>query len=135
MEKEVHVPEVADPIGDCASHDSDLGCETQEPFAQWEAESEAQMPIRRRLLSIVAEHMTEGAIRIAEHAIRDLLLEAPEITKDLLTPIFEWSDYWPEMVAKEILGLPADEDYRLDEVIEMFQAKSDPGHRPGAAGE
>ena len=52
---------------------------------------------KRRLLRYVAQQFTENTCSTAADAMSGLLSDAPvEVTEELLRPIFELSDFWPE---------------------------------------
>jgi hypothetical protein len=55
-------------------------------------------------------------------ALSELLNDNPHHAKELLLPIFERSEFWPETMAKEALGIDANEDFEIDELIEKFKA-------------
>jgi hypothetical protein len=83
---------------------------------------EAEVEKRRRLLHCVAERLNDGVIYSAQEALRDLLNDNPHLAKELLLPIFECSEFWPETMAKEALGIDANEDFEIEELIEKFKA-------------
>lgn len=83
-----------------------------------------EVELRKRLLARVVQHMTEDVIRIAASAISDLLLDAhDELAHDLLAPLFERSEYWPEQMAKQVLNLDEDYEYSCDELLAEFERR------------
>ncbi|TWU41892.1 hypothetical protein [Novipirellula artificiosorum] len=77
---------------------------------------------RRRLLTCVVEHLNDGVIYAAQRAMSDLLNDNPHLAEALLLPIFECSEFWPETMAKEALGIDTNEDFDIDELMEKFRA-------------
>ena len=75
---------------------------------------------RRRLLSCVAEHLNDGVIYAAQRAMSDLLNDNPHLAEELLLPIFDCSEFWPETMAKEALRIDTNEDFDIDELLEKF---------------
>jgi len=70
--------------------------------------AERHMTAKRRLLRFVAHDFTENT---CADAVSGLLPDEPEdMAEDLLRPIFELSDIWPEFMAKEIFGLNEDDE-------------------------
>lgn len=82
----------------------------------------SESALRKRLLARIIQHRTGASDRIAADAIYYLLRDADnELTHDLLAPIFEYSDYWPGQLAKQVLGLDEDEEYTCDELLAEFE--------------
>jgi len=87
-----------------------------------EQEFMTESVLRKRLLARIIQHRTGASDRIAADAIYDLLRDADnELTHDLLAPIFEYSDYWPGQLAKQVLGLDEDDEYTCDELLAEFE--------------
>lgn len=82
---------------------------------------EAVVEKRRRLLSCVAEHLNDGVIYAAQRAMSDLLNDNPQRAEELLLPIFERSEFWPETMAKKALGIDTNKDFDIDELMEKFR--------------
>ena len=87
---------------------------------RWEREQAR----RHRLLHHVKQHLSDSEIETATDALRDLLTDADgEMVEELLLPIFKWSDFWPKRLATEILGLPTDDEYEWEELVDAFEAR------------
>lgn len=84
-------------------------------------EAERDEAMRRRLLGFVAQNLNEDVTHVAGHAISDILSDAPDAAEELLQPIFRWSTFWVEDLAKACLGLPQTSDHDLDELVERFE--------------
>ena len=85
---------------------------------------EREEALRHRLLHQVKVHLSDSEIDTAADALRDLLTDADEgMVEELLLPIFNWSDFWPKRLATEILGLPTDEEYDWEELVDAFEAR------------
>ncbi|WP_013627477.1 hypothetical protein [Rubinisphaera brasiliensis] len=83
-----------------------------------EQEIISESALRKRLLTRIVKHRSEETLCIAADALSDLLCDADdEMTHDLLEPIFEYSDYWPGQLAKQVLGLDDDQEYTCDELL------------------
>ena len=84
-----------------------------------------QQEMRRRLLHHVVQDLDESVIRTAVDGLSDLLSLplCDEMVEELLSPIFNWSDFWPQYMAKQILGLPPDDEYGWEELLERFEAR------------
>lgn len=79
---------------------------------------------RRRLLHHVSTHLSDSQNVTAADAFEDLLADAyGEMVEELLLPIFNWSDFWPKRLAAEILGLPTDDEYEWEELVDAFEAR------------
>lgn len=87
----------------------------------WREREEA---LRHRLLRHVKQHLSDSEIVTATDAFSDLLADAHgEMVEELLLPIFNLSDFWPKRLATEILGLPTDEEYDWEELVDAFEAR------------
>ena len=87
-------------------------------------ECERQCDLKRQLLAHVVQGLNEAATRTASDAFSELLCEAhEEMAKELLTPIFELSDFWPQRIAAELLGLSTDEEYTSEELLREFEKR------------
>ena len=82
---------------------------------------EEEHELRKRLLPHVVNNLNEHVIHTAVDALRDLLTDVPEIAEEVLGPIFERSEFWPNAIAKEALGLPMSDDFDTDELLERFE--------------
>ena len=82
---------------------------------------ERELELRRRLLSHITANVTEDVIEIATDGLREFLSEVPEYAGELLAPLFELSDYWPNAMAKVALGLPANDDLDIEELLDRFE--------------
>ena len=86
-------------------------------------EFERQRDLQRQLLAHVVQGLNEAATRTASDAFSELLCDAhEEMAKELLAPIFEWSDFWPQRIAAELLGLP-DDEYTSEELLREFEQR------------
>lgn len=93
---------------------------------QREMESERDLRIKRGLFLYVMASLDRVAIRTACDALSDLLCDADEQMEDeLLWPIFEWSDFWPQRLGAHVLGLPTDEGYTCEELLREFQQREE----------
>jgi hypothetical protein len=91
---------------------------------QLEIERERELKIKRDLFLYVMASLDRDAIRTACDALSDLLCNADEQMEDeLLWPIFEWSDFWPQRIGAQVLGLPTDEGYTCEELLREFQQR------------
>jgi hypothetical protein len=82
--------------------------------------------IRKRLLARIVQHRSEETFRIAADALSDLLLDGggdDEMIRHLLKPIFDCSEFWPEQLAKQVLGLDDNEEYSCDELLAEFERR------------
>ena len=81
---------------------------------------------RERLLNHVARFLNEDTIETACDAFDDMLKDSvsDEMTEDLLRPLFKWSNFWPEHLAKKLLGLPEDDDHDCSDLVERFENQS-----------
>ena len=87
---------------------------------RWEREQAR----RHCLLHHVKQHLSDSEIVTATDAFSDLLTDADEgVVEELLLPIFNLSDFWPKRLATEILGLPTDEEYDWEELVDAFEAR------------
>tara|TARA_R110002049_G_scaffold215606_1_gene387053 strand:+ start:13193 stop:13795 length:603 start_codon:yes stop_codon:yes gene_type:complete len=78
--------------------------------------------IKQRLLRFVAVNLNDVAIHTASGALSDMLYDAhEEMAVDLLEPIFERSDFWPQRIAAELLGLSTDVEYDCEELVREFE--------------
>ncbi len=77
--------------------------------------------LRQRLLPCVVNNLNEHVIHTALDAVRELLTDVPEVAEQVLRPIFEWSEFWPNAMAREALGLPMDQDFETNELLERFE--------------
>jgi len=85
---------------------------------------EREQALRHRLLGHVKANLSDSACDTAADAFSDLLHDAhEEMVEELLSPIFEWSDYWPKLLAAEILGLSTDDEYDWEELLDAFEAR------------
>jgi len=82
---------------------------------------EEQQELRKRLLSYVVRNLNEHVIHTAADALRDLLIDFPEVSEELLGPIFKRSEFWPNTMAKEALGLPSHDEYETEELLRKFE--------------
>ncbi|APZ93289.1 hypothetical protein Fuma_02906 [Fuerstiella marisgermanici] len=82
---------------------------------------EQEHELRMRMLPHIVNNLNEHVIHTAVDALRELLTDLPEIAEEVLVPIFEWSEFWPNAMAKEALGLPMDQDFDTDELLECFE--------------
>ncbi|QDU94122.1 hypothetical protein [Lignipirellula cremea] len=83
-----------------------------------------EIALRKRLLARIVQLRTKVVIRIATQALSDLLFDAhDEMAHDLLAPLFDCSEYWPEQLAKQVLGLNEDHEYSCDELLAEFERK------------
>ena len=88
------------------------------------SEFERQCDLQRQLLAHVVQSLNEAATRTASDALSDMLCDAPEeMAQELLAPIFEWSDFWPQRIAAELLGLSTDEEYTSEELLREFEKR------------
>jgi hypothetical protein len=77
------------------------------------------------------KHFGDAQVHTAADGFRDLLADTPtEMAEDLLLPIVNWSDFWPKRFAVEIVGLPEDEEYEWEELLDGFESRERRG-RPG----
>jgi len=89
-----------------------------------EQQSISGIALRKRLLARVVQHRTEDVVHIAADALSDLLCDADdELTYVLLEPIFEYSNYWPDQMAKQVLELDDDQEYTCDELLAEFERR------------
>ena len=87
-------------------------------------ECERQCDLKRQLLAHVVQSLNRVGTHTASDALSELLCEAhEEMAKELLTPIFELSDFWPQRIAAEILGLSTDEEYTHEELLREFEQR------------
>ena len=87
-------------------------------------EFERQRDLQRQLLAHVVQSLNPAATRSASDALSELLCDAhEEMAKELLAPIFEWSDFWPQTIAAELLGLSTDEEYTSEELLKEFEKR------------
>ena len=87
-------------------------------------ECERQCDLKRQLLAHVVQSLNPAATRSASDALSELLCDAPEeMAKQLLAPIFEWSDFWPQQIAAELLGLSTDDEYTSEELLKEFEKR------------
>lgn len=85
---------------------------------------EREEALRHRLLHHVKQHLSHSEIVTATDAFSDLLTDADEgVVEELLLPIFNLSDFWPKRLATEILGLPTDDEYEWEELVDAFEAR------------
>lgn len=85
---------------------------------------ERQRSVQRQLLSHVVENLNDTIAHTASDAMSELLGYAhEEMAEELLEPIFEWSDYWAQRIAAEILELPTDEEYTHEELLSRFEQR------------
>ena len=88
-------------------------------------EFERELEMRRQVLMRVVKSLDDASIRTASDALRDLLEDASEeMAMELLGPIFEWSEFWPQQIAAELLGLP-DDEYTCAELLDEFEQRKD----------
>lgn len=93
---------------------------------------ESELELRRRLLTHVVRACDETTVCSAASAMHELLANGhDQMIEELLRPIFEWSGYWPEVMAKEILGLDADEELDLEELLLRFEEPTDMSNAEG----
>ena len=86
-------------------------------------ECERQCDLKRQLLAHVVQSLNPAATRSASDALSELLCDAhEEMAKELLAPIFDWSDFWPQQIAAELLGLP-DDEYTSEELLKEFEKR------------
>ena len=83
-----------------------------------------EIALRKRLLARLVQYRTEEGVRIASDALSDLLYDADdEMAHDLLEPVFDYSNFWPEQLAKQVLGLDDDHEYSCDELLAEFERR------------
>src|SRR5688572_28018280 len=83
---------------------------------------EADMELRRRLIGHLVVNWNEELVHTATDSFADLLVDADnEMLEALLKPLVVWSDYWPQRMAAEVLGLDLDEEYDCRELFELFE--------------
>ena len=88
------------------------------------SEFERQCDLQRQLLAHVVQSLNPAATRSASDALSELLCDAhEEMAKQLLAPIFEWSDFWPQRIAAELLGLSTDDEYTSEELLKEFEKR------------
>ena len=66
---------------------------------------------RERILCYVIRHMSVEVAEVAGRAATDLAENTPEVVKEVLRPIFEWTDDWPFQVAATALGFDPERPY------------------------
>lgn len=98
------------------------GISVRRGLSESSSDFEAVMERRRRLLKCVVEHLNENTIKAAQRALIDEIQIWPHLAEMVLLPIFEISDFWPEFIAKETLGIVSREDMEIDELIKKFEA-------------
>jgi len=77
-----------------------------------------EIALRKRLLARIVQYRSVEVLRIASDALSDLLCDAAdEMAHELLEPIFDYSDFWPDQLAKQVLGLDDDPVYTSDELL------------------
>lgn len=96
----------------------------------WETE------LSRRLLRHIARNLDDSVTPIAVEGLDYLLNHSDEdLIEELLRPIFEWSDYFPQKMAAAILGLPLDSHHDLNDLLDEFERREgataeSPGGKP-----
>ncbi|KAA5538602.1 hypothetical protein FYK55_27330 [Roseiconus nitratireducens] len=86
---------------------------------------EHELELRRRLMRHLIANWNGELVQTVTDGFRDLLLDAhDELLSELLKPLFEWSGYWPQRMAAEVLGLDVDEEYELGELLANFESSS-----------
>ncbi|MCC9602892.1 hypothetical protein LOC67_20270 [Stieleria sp. JC731] len=85
---------------------------------------EAEMEIRRRLLRHLIANWNDDLVRTATDGFEELLSDAhEEMLENLLSPLIEWSDFWPNRMAAEILNLSLDDEYDCRELLDRFEGQ------------
>jgi hypothetical protein len=90
----------------------------------WEREK-----VRRyRLLRHVKTHLDADQVETVVNGYRELLEDAlldahEEMIEEFLLPMFNWSDWWPKLLAAEMIGLPTDDEYEWEELVDAFEAR------------
>lgn len=79
--------------------------------------------MQQQLLPHVVNNLNEPVINTAVDALKDLLTDAPEIAEELLRPIVQCSIFWINVMAKEALGLPINQEFDTGELIERFELR------------
>lgn len=83
-----------------------------------------EIALRKRLLARIVQHRSVEVLHIASDALSDLLCDADdEMAHDLLEPIFDYSDFWPDQLAKQVLGLDDDQVYTCEELLAEFEQR------------
>ena len=89
-----------------------------------EQELLTESALRKRLLARILKYRSVEVLRIACDALSDLLCDADdEMAHDLLEPIFDYSDFWPDQLAKQVLGLDDDQEYSCEELLAEFERR------------
>jgi len=98
---------------------------------QREMERERELRIKRDLFLYIMASLDRDVARRACDALCDVLLDADEQMEDeLLWPIFESSDFLPQRMGIQVLGLPTDEDYTCEELLREFQQREQVDSKP-----
>ncbi len=82
---------------------------------------EQEIELRRRLLPYVAKYLNEDAIHTASDAVSDLLSDVPEFAEDLLSLLSEWCEFFPNQIAKDVLGIQPDRSCTTEELLKRFE--------------
>jgi len=79
---------------------------------------------RMRLRDFIIQHRNEVILQTAVDAVSDLLTDADMgMVTELLSFVFDYSDYWPERLAKQALCLDYDHEYSFDELLAKFEQR------------
>lgn len=79
--------------------------------------------VKRRLLAKVLDSWNEEASGAAIDALRDLVADLPDVAKELMKVVWDWSDYWPEQIARSAYHLPSDDTGDLAFVLQEITEK------------
>lgn len=82
---------------------------------------EQEAELRRRLLTYVVDNLNENVVHAAEQAVGELLTDVPDLAEEILQPIFESSGFWPEVMAKEALGISTDDELEIEDLLDRFE--------------
>jgi len=79
---------------------------------------------RMRLRDFIIQHRNEEILQTTLDAVGDLLADADMgMVTELLSFVFDYSDYWPERLAKQALCLNSDHEYSFDELLAEFEQR------------
>ncbi len=78
---------------------------------------------RESLLNLICERFNEDVAEVASDAILDILRDAPEEVRNLLSPIALVSNFWLEQLARAACDLASDHFDDLEGVLEECLAR------------
>ena len=82
---------------------------------------EQEPDVSARLLRHIVANLDEELIATAMDALRHFLTCAPEYAEFVMAPMFDLSEYWPQTMAAQLLGLPLDQEYDPDELLDRLE--------------